>query len=161
MTHWKRPWDAGKDWRWEDKGKTEDEMFGWHQQLDGHEFEQASGVGDGQGSLVCCNPWIHKGLDTTERLNWLNCLLSLPACITFTNVAVLKAKNKAVTKGANRKVLLRALLSIMAKFPPRICPFCRHNPFWNGQCVGRLGHSSFFCLLSTQLPGELWNPSLG
>ena len=48
--------DAGKDWRQEEKGMTEDEMVGWHHQLDGHEFEQALGVGDGQGSLVCCSP---------------------------------------------------------------------------------------------------------
>ena len=48
---------------------TEDEMFGWHHRLDGHEFEQASGVGDGQGSLACCSPWGCKKLDMTERLN--------------------------------------------------------------------------------------------
>ena len=47
--------DAGKDWRREEKGMTEDEMVGWHHRLDGHEFEQAQGVGDGQGSLVCCS----------------------------------------------------------------------------------------------------------
>ena len=46
---------------------TEDEMVGWHHQLDGHEFEQASGVGDGQGSLACCSPWGRKELDTTEH----------------------------------------------------------------------------------------------
>ena len=51
--------DAGKDWRWEEKGTTEDEMVGWHHQLDGHEFEQALGVGDGQGGLACCSPWGH------------------------------------------------------------------------------------------------------
>ena len=49
--------DARKDWRWEEKGTTEDEMVGWHHRLDVHEFEQALGVGDGQGSLVCCSPW--------------------------------------------------------------------------------------------------------
>ena len=49
---------------------TEDEMVGWHHRLDGQEFEQAPGVGDGQGSLVCCSPWGCKGSDTTERLNW-------------------------------------------------------------------------------------------
>ena len=49
--------DAGKDWRQEEKGMTEDEMVGWHHQLDGHEFEQAPGVGDGQVSLACCSPW--------------------------------------------------------------------------------------------------------
>ena len=46
-----------------------DEMVGWHHRLDGYEFEQALGVGVGQGSLVCCSPWGHKELDTTERLN--------------------------------------------------------------------------------------------
>ena len=48
---------------------TEDEIIGWHHRLIGHEFEQALGVGDGQGSLVCCSPWGHKEMDTTERLN--------------------------------------------------------------------------------------------
>ena len=48
---------------------TEDEIVGWHHQLNGHEFEQALGVGDGQGSLVCCSPWSHKEADTTELLN--------------------------------------------------------------------------------------------
>ena len=48
---------------------TEDEMVGWHLRLDGHEFEQALGVGDGQGSLVCCSPLGHKESDMTERLN--------------------------------------------------------------------------------------------
>ena len=48
---------------------TEDEMVGWHHRLDEHEFEQALGVCDGQGSLVCCSPWGHKELDTTEWLN--------------------------------------------------------------------------------------------
>ena len=48
---------------------TEDEMVGWHHQLDGHEFEKAPGVGDGQGSLECYSPWGCKVSDTTERLN--------------------------------------------------------------------------------------------
>ena len=50
---------------------TEDEMVGWHHRHDGHEFEQALGVGDGQGSLACCSLWGRKELDTTERLNGL------------------------------------------------------------------------------------------
>ena len=49
--------DAGKDWRKEEKGTTDGEMVAWHHQLNGHEFEQALGVGEGQGSLVCCSPW--------------------------------------------------------------------------------------------------------
>ena len=58
--------DAGKDLRQEKKGMTEDEMVGWHHRCNGHEFEQAPGVGDGQGSLVCCSPWGRKESDTTE-----------------------------------------------------------------------------------------------
>ena len=56
---------------------TEDEMVGWHHRLNGHEFEQAPGVGDGQGSLACCSPWVSKELDTTDRLHFhfsLSCI---------------------------------------------------------------------------------------
>ena len=66
---WKDP-DAGNDWRWEEKGTTEDEMVGWRHQLNGREFEQAPGVGDGQGSLACCSPWGRKESDTSKQLNW-------------------------------------------------------------------------------------------
>ena len=68
LTHWKRPWcwerlkekeGGGRGW-----------MAGWHHWLNGHEFEQAPGVADGQGSLLCCSPWGHKELDMTEWLNW-------------------------------------------------------------------------------------------
>ena len=62
--------DAGKDRGQKEKGTTENVMVGWHHRLDGHEFEQALGVSDGQGSLACCSPWGRKELDTTERLNW-------------------------------------------------------------------------------------------
>ena len=62
--------DVGQDWRQEEKGTPEDEMVGWHHQLNGHELEQAPGVGDGQGSLACCSPWDRKESDTTEWLNW-------------------------------------------------------------------------------------------
>ena len=65
---WKDP-DAGKDLRRE-KGKTEDEMVGWHHWLNGHEFEYTPGGGDGQGSLACYSPWVHKESDMTEQLNW-------------------------------------------------------------------------------------------
>ena len=60
---------AGKDRRQEEKGTTEDEMVGWHHRLNGHEFEQALGVGDRQGSLACCSPWGHKESDMT---GWLD-----------------------------------------------------------------------------------------
>ena len=60
--------DARKDWRQEEKGTAEDEMVGWHHQLNGCEFEQAPGVGDGQGSLTCCRTWGCS--DMTGQLNW-------------------------------------------------------------------------------------------
>ena len=55
--------DAGKYWGQEEKGMTEYEMIGWHHWLNGHEFEQVPGIGVGQGSLVCCSPWVHKESD--------------------------------------------------------------------------------------------------
>ena len=67
LTHLK---SSGKDWRQEEKGTTEDEMAGWHHRLDRHGFEEALGVGDGQGSLACCCPRGPKELDMTEQLNW-------------------------------------------------------------------------------------------
>ena len=62
--------DDRKDWRKEEKGTAEHEMVGWHHKLDGHEFKQALGVGDRQGSLACCSPWGLKESDRTKRLNW-------------------------------------------------------------------------------------------
>ena len=69
--------EAKKGWRQEEKEMTENEMVRWHHRLNWHEFEQALGIGDGQGSLACCNPWGGKELDTTEWLNWtqLSCTL--------------------------------------------------------------------------------------
>ena len=64
LTHWKDP-VAGKDWGQEEKGVTEDEMVGWHHQLNGLESEQTLGDSEGQGSLVGCSPQGRKELDTT------------------------------------------------------------------------------------------------
>ena len=84
-----------KDWRWEEKGTTEDEMIGWHHWINACEFEHALGVDDEQGSLVCCIPWGRKELNTTEQLNWTEmkarlCLvlkatikLPLPKCLCY------------------------------------------------------------------------------
>ena len=66
-------WDVFLEFMYCDKyikARIEDEMVGGHHWLDGHEFEQAPGVGDGQGSLACCNLWGRKESDTTEQLNW-------------------------------------------------------------------------------------------
>ena len=65
-----KDYDAEKVWRQEGRGAIEDEIVGWYHRFNGQEFEQALGVGDGQGSLVWCNPWDHKELDMTEQLNW-------------------------------------------------------------------------------------------
>ena len=61
--------DAGRDWGQEEKGTTENEMAGWHHGLNGHEFEQTPGVGDGQGGLACCDSRGHTESDVTEQLN--------------------------------------------------------------------------------------------
>ena len=82
-THWKRPW-RWERLRWEKKGTTKDEMIGWDHQLDGHESEQAPGVGDGQGSLTCCSPWGSQRVEhdwvTELKLNviWFNFHGNLP-----------------------------------------------------------------------------------
>ena len=61
--HYMKSWlfrkdpDAGKGWRQEEKGTTQDRMIGWHHWLNGHEFEQALGNGEGQENLTCCSPW--------------------------------------------------------------------------------------------------------
>ena len=83
--------DAGKDWGQETKGVTEDEMVGWHQRLDGHEFEQAVGDGEGQGNLGCCSPWgckeshdwvteQHKMLRTSLFFIYNNTFWEWPLC---------------------------------------------------------------------------------
>ena len=61
--------DAGKGWGQEEKGETQDEIVGWHHQLNGSEFEQIPGDSEGQGSLACCHSWGRKKSDTTEWLN--------------------------------------------------------------------------------------------
>ena len=96
--------DAGKDWRQEEKRTTECQMVGWHHQPYGHESEQAPGVGDGQGSLVCCSPWGCKELDTCEWLNWTEligrkCLL-IPGCLV---ARVAENANKLIRS----KIILR------------------------------------------------------
>ena len=69
LTHWKRAW-CWEGLGQEEKGMTEDEMAGWHHQLDGLGFVWTPGVGDGQGGLACCSSWGRKESDMTERLNW-------------------------------------------------------------------------------------------
>ena len=69
--------DAGKDWDQEEKGMTENKMVGWHHWLNGHGFGWTLGVGDGQGSLVCCGSRGHKESGMTEWLNWTELMIML------------------------------------------------------------------------------------
>ena len=72
----------------EEKGMTEDEMVGWHHQLNGHEFEWTPGVGDGQGGLACCSPWGRRESDTTEWLNWTELITDSLCCMPETNTTL-------------------------------------------------------------------------
>ena len=85
---WKGP-DVGKDWMQEEKGTTEGEIVGWHHRLNGHEFEQAPGVGDGQGGLACCSLWSRRVRhDWVTELNWKG--PQFPFCPTRGRVCVVK-----------------------------------------------------------------------
>ena len=76
--------DSGKDWGQEEKGMTEDKMVGWHHPLNRHGFGWTPGVGDGQGGLAWCSSWGCKESDTTEWLNWTECITVLQAVIFLT-----------------------------------------------------------------------------
>ena len=82
---WKDP-DAGKDRGQEEKGTTEDEMAGWHHQLDGHGFEWTPGAGEGQGGLACCGSWGCKESDMTEPLNWTELQVKLEIYILMLTI---------------------------------------------------------------------------
>ena len=114
--------DAGKDWRMEEKGMTEDEMVGWHHQLDGHESEQAPGVGDGQGSLACCSPWSRKESDMTEWLNW-------------TELKILKPHQwRSIT--------------VLLSLSPRVCSDSCLLSWWCYLTISSFAASFSFCLQS-------------
>ena len=77
--------DAGKDWR-QKKWVAEDELVVWHHRLNGHEFEQALGIDDGQESLACYSPWGRKELDMTEPLNWTDVFIECMSHIILNSV---------------------------------------------------------------------------
>ena len=126
---------------------TEDEMVGWHHQLYGHEFEQAPGVGDGQGSLACCSPWGHKESDMTEWLNWLTC-------------AVKAAKLHKSLCGAGIRVPRLPLgiehLHDIYRSAPLLCfqdhlQQTKYITFWG------YFHNFFFFLMLRRAPGKCMN----
>ena len=103
--------DAGKDWRQEERGTTEDEIVGWHHQLDRHEFEQALGIGDGQGSLVCWSPWGPKESDTTEWLNWTELKTDGRIIFCFKNLFIFDCAGSSWLCGISSSCWERGLLS--------------------------------------------------
>ena len=124
--------DSGKDWRQEEKGTTEDEMVGWHHQLNGHGFGWTPGAGDGQGGLACCDSWGLKELDTTEWLNWTELNpdqgyqdrvkqravnSSVSSCCTGDQSAILWLLFKGMVDRERRGVFLDRLTAIWAHWP--------------------------------------------
>ena len=99
--------DVGKDWRQEVKGMTEDEIVGWHHRLDGREFEQAPGVGDGQGSLACCSPWVGHAWAT--ELNWRMYFLGFPDGSVVKNPPA-NAGNMSLIPGPGRSYMPKSNL---------------------------------------------------
>ena len=85
--------DAGKHWRQEEKGTTEDEIVGWHRQHNGHEFVWIPRDREGQGSLVCCGPWGHEESDTIDQLNWTE----LNETTKFTTKKIYRSYEKILT----------------------------------------------------------------
>ena len=123
--------DAGKDLRQEEKGTTEDEIVGWHHQLDGQEFLQAPGVGDGQGSLACWSPWGGKESATTEPLNLLNWIfhyMYIPHLVSpfihWKTVGFLSPlgyyKSTAISINLSVQASIQSLLSIILNIYPEV-----------------------------------------
>ena len=104
--------DAGKDWRHEEKGMIKDEKVGWHHWLDGHEFEQTPGNGEGRKSLGCRSPWGCKELDMTEGLSNPNLACSAPLVPTQHSWA-----------GKKAEVSSAETWSSCTHPPPFFCPF--------------------------------------
>ena len=94
---------AWRDWGQEEKRTTEDEMAGWHHQLDGHEFEWTPGVGDGHGGLACCNSWGRKESDMTKPLNWTE------MCIKFSHFVCCETKIVLLSR---KSQILYAFISV-------------------------------------------------
>ena len=120
--------DAGKDWSREEKGMTEGEMVGRHRWLYWHEFERASGVGDGQGILACCCSCSCKESDTTERLSWTQLMLDSydmsplpPLCGWLHSERLLWGSGHLERLGVSILALLLASPLSWGKFPTFLC----------------------------------------
>ena len=97
--------DAGKDWRWEEKWMTEDELVGWYHWLNGHEFGQAPGVGDGKEGLVSSSPWGPQESDMTEQLNWTELEVKKVICSIAEGRIVFHRESGRVSRGQLQEIL--------------------------------------------------------
>ena len=144
--HWvigKGP-DAGKDWRQEEKGMTEDKMVGWHHRMDGHEFEQVPEVGGGQGILVCCSPWDCKIRHDWSEQDW---------CLSFFTAFALKSISSCLRYQCILSLHLSSYRNSVAQgralLPQLSCHFFFHElslfyPLTFGLCVFCSEVSLFF-----------------
>ena len=167
--------DAGKDWGQEEKGTTEDEMIGWHHWLDGHEFEQAQGVGDGQGGLACCGPWgrrVRHEWATETKIRYDYCYQNLAPVdlhrvkswrqfwVKWKETALLLFQAKGVHSGANalkiKTVCLpwRVCSGVLECSRNRVCSACGRTSDW------LVTKDSGVSIVSLPLPTGLWSPCL-
>ena len=115
--------DAEKDWGQEENRTKEDEMVGWHHLTGWMWFEQAPGVGDGQGGLACCSPWSHKELDTIEQLKWTDngpylaeyCVYFSTHCLHLSLLSWLQSGSAVILEPKKRKSVTTSTIS------PSIC----------------------------------------
>ena len=122
--------DAGKDWRWEEKETTEDEMVGWHHQGNGQEFEQALGIGDGQGSLACCSPWGHRvghnwenelsfslrlQYEYLESRRWVPFTFDSPVSIITGRISITNYWNENILWGSRANSLRKSIWEVILK----------------------------------------------
>ena len=138
--------DAEKDWWWEEKGTTEDDIVGWHHWLNGHEFDWTPAVGNGQGGLACCSPWASKVSDTTERLNWTelnlfirkglspkdstNCLVILLIYIHLNHNSILGLISNALLKARWFRWGSVSSVKLFPEIQMYKPPFCSHEIVW-------------------------------
>ena len=121
--------DAGKDWRQEERGTTEDEMVGWHHGLNGHGFGWTLGVGDGQVGLVCWGSWGLRESDVTEQLNWTESL-----CLQF---------------------FLMSFFSFLRSFP-HVCHYSEYFFLFFSRSLLRLGLQFHMYVAAWSFPSAHW-----
>ena len=151
---WKHP-DAGKDWRWEEKGTTEDEMVGWQHGLNGHEFQQTLGVGDGQRSLACYSPWGHKELDMIDWLNWTvnKILVFRHTIIPQQNLWLLLLFDHSVMSNSLQLHGLQQARPPCPSLSPRVCPSSCSLHRWCHPAISSSDALFSFCPLSFPASG--------